>query len=138
MVAEKKRPEYQGGFEPIPDVVIFRPEIDGDWRHRNYENTLRQMLVAVEVRASERHLGRLTAHEVVNDIKKLDALRTEATNKRGSDVVPAVVVVDTAPEARERMTPEARGEVEAAAREHMVCFFYLSPSEELMTLPDAL
>ena len=50
---------YGGGYEPIPDVVIFRPEIEGDFRRRNNEKTLRQMLVAVEVKASERYLGDL-------------------------------------------------------------------------------
>jgi hypothetical protein len=127
---------YGGGYEPIPDVVIFRPEIEGDFRRRNNKNTLRQMLVAVEVKASERHLGRLTAREIVDDIKKLNALRTEVSNKEeGSDPLPAVVVVDTAPEPKERMTPEAREEVEAAAREHRVCFFYASPSEESVVPP---
>ena len=119
---------YGGGYEPIPDVVIFR--------RRNNKNTLRQMLVAVEVKASERHLGRLTAREIVDDIKKLNALRTEVSNKEeGSDPLPAVVVVDTAPEPKERMTPEAREVVEAAAREHRVCFFYASPSEESVVPP---
>jgi hypothetical protein len=55
---EKKHPEFRGGFEPIPDVVSFRPEIEGDWRRRNREKTLRQMLMAIEVKASERYLGR--------------------------------------------------------------------------------
>jgi hypothetical protein len=134
---------YGGGYERIPDVVIFRPEIEGDFRRRNNENTLRQMLLAVEVKASERHLGRLTAREIVDDIKKLDALRTEARHKKDSkkdlekdsDLVPAIVVVDTAPEAREWMTPESRSEAEAAAREQGDCLFYVSPSEESVLLP---
>ena len=129
---------YGGGYEPIPDVVVFRPAIEGDFRRRNYRNTQRQMLVAVEVKASERHQGRLTAGEIVNDVYKLDALRKEALSKGGSEPLSAVVVVDTAPEPKERMTPEARGEVETAARERRVCFFYVSPSEESVTLPDAL
>jgi hypothetical protein len=105
---EKKRPEYRGGFEPIPDVVIFEPEIDGDWRRRNHENTLRHMLLAIEVKASERHLGRLRPGEIVDDILKLEALQIEALHRGGSDMVPAVVTIDTAPEANERMRPEAR------------------------------
>lgn len=134
---EKKRPGYRGGFEPIPDVVIFRPQIAGDWRRRNYENTLRQMLVAIEVKASERHRGRLLPGEIVNDVLKLEALRIEARH-RGSDVLGAVVVVDTAPEAIERMRPEARRLAEEAARERGVCLFYVSPSEESMVMPDVL
>jgi len=136
MVAEKKRPEYKGGFEPIPDVVIFRPEIDGDRRRRNYENTLRHMLMAIEVKASERHLGRLRAGEIVDDILKVDALREEALHRGGSDLLPVVVVIDTAPEANERMTSYSRREVEAAAREQGVCLFYVSPSDESVILPD--
>src|SRR5215203_1856500 len=41
MLDEKRHPDYRGGFEPIPDVVIFRPEIDGDFRRRNRENSSR-------------------------------------------------------------------------------------------------
>jgi hypothetical protein len=137
MLDEKRHPDYRGGFEPIPDVVIFRPEIDGDFRRRNRENTSRQMLMTIEVKASERHLSRLGAREIVKDILKLDALRIEARH-RGSDMLPAVVVVDTAPEANERMTPEARGEVEAAARECSVGLFYVSPLDESVVLPDVL
>jgi hypothetical protein len=133
---EKKHPDYRGGFEPIPDVVIFRPEIDGDWRRRNRDNTLRQALMAIEVKASEREKKRLGPKEIVEDILKLEALRVEALHRGGSDMLPVVVVVDTAPEANERMTPYARQEIEAAARERGVHLFYVSPSDELVVLPD--
>ncbi len=132
---ERKHPDFRGGFEPIPDVVIFGPEIDGDWRRRNRENTLRHTLMAVEVKASERHLGRLRAGEIVKDIEKLQALRIEALH-RGSDLLPAIVTIDTAPEANERMTPWSRREVEAAAQKRGVCLFYVSPTDELVVLPD--
>ena len=134
---ERKHPEYRGGFEPIPDVVIFRPEIDGDWRRRNREKTLRQMLMAIEVKASERKEGRLRADEIVKDVLKLEALRIEARH-RGSDVLPAIVAIDTAPEVNERMTLEARRVTEAAARERGVCLFYVSPSEDVVVMPDVL
>ncbi len=137
MLDERKHPGYRGGFEPIPDVVIFRPEINGDWRRRNREKTLRQMLMAIEVKASERKGSRLRAGEIVDDIFKLEALRIEARN-RGSDVLPAVVTIDTAPEANERMMPEARRLAEAAARERGVCLLYVSPSEQSEVLPDVL
>ena len=133
---ERKHEDYRGGFVPIPDVVIFRPKIEGDSRRRNRENTLRQMLMTIEVKASERYLGRLRAGEIVNDILKLDALRIEARH-RGSDVLPGIVTIDTAPETNERMTSYARREVEAAARERRVCLFYVSPSDESVFLPDA-
>jgi len=128
--------DFRGGFEPIPDVVIFRPEIEGDFRRRNRENTLLQMLMAIEVKASERHLGRLRAGEIVDDIKKLEALRIEARDGDGSDMLPAIVTIDTAPEVNEQMTLDARRRVEACARERGVCLFYVSPSDESVVLPD--
>lgn len=131
----RKAEGYRGGFEPIPDVVIFRPEIAGDFRRRNRENTLRQMLLAVEVKASERERERLWPGEIIEDVLKLDALGVEARH-RGSDALGAVVVVDTAPEANERMTPEARRAAEAVARERGVCLFYVSPLEESVILPN--
>lgn len=134
---KKKHEDYRGGFEPIPDVVVFRPQIDGDFRRRNYENTVRQMLMAVEIKASERHRGRLKSSEIVDDILKLDALRQEARH-RGANMLPAVITVDTAPEARERMTIEAYSEAQAAAREHRVCLFYVCPSSTTVILPESL
>lgn len=133
---EKKHPDYRGGFEPIPDVVIFRHDIHGDWRRRNRDKTVKRALMAVEVKASEREKQRLGPKEIVDDVLKLEALRTEVLHRGGSDMLPAVVVVDTAPEANERMTPWSRQEVEAAARERGVCLFYVSPSDESVILPD--
>ena len=131
----RKAEGFRGGFEPIPDALIFLPEIRGDFRRRNRKNTLRHMLLAVEIKASERHQGRLRAGEIIDDIVKMDALRTEARH-RGSDLIGAAVVVDTAPEEKERMTLWGRQEIEAAARERGVCLFYVSPSEERVVLPD--
>jgi hypothetical protein len=45
---------------------------------------------------------------------------------------------DTAPEANERMTPEARRKTEIAAHKREVCFFYVSPTEDSVILPDVL
>lgn len=137
MLDERKAEGYRGGFEPIPDVVIFRPQIKADFRRRNRENTLRQMLVAIEVKASEREGRRLRAGEIVDDIVKLEALQIEARHK-GSNVLPVVVTIDTAPEENERMTPDARRETEAAARERGVCLFYVSPSDTSVVLSEVL
>ena len=95
------------------------------------------MLMAIEVKASERKGGRLQAREIVDDIKKLEALRIEARHK-GSDMLPAVVTVDTAPEANERMTLEARRLTEDAADKRGVCLFYVSPLEQSVVNPDVL
>lgn len=99
---KKKNEKYQGGFEPIPDVVIFSLKINGDWRRRNRINTLQETLVAIEVKASERHKGRLTEIEIVNDLKKLNAHRYEAIHRKAG-FAPIMIIVDTAPEPSERM-----------------------------------
>lgn len=130
----RKAPDFQGGFEPIPDVVIFRPDIRGDFRRRNRANTLRQMLAAIEVKASERHGDRLKPAEVIEDILKLDALRLEARH-READVLPAVIVFGTAPDPVERMRGEAVDAARSVAEERGVCFFYLSPEEEFCATP---
>lgn len=129
----KKAEDFRGGFEPIPDVVIFRPDIRGDFRRRNYSNTLRQMLMAIEIKASERDRKRLGPKEIIDDILKLDAHRFEARH-RETDFLPAVLVIDTAPELTERMTQYALESAKSAAEERGVCFFYLSREEEFRTV----
>jgi hypothetical protein len=120
--------------EPIPDLVIFNSEIAGDFRRRNYENTLRRMLLAAEIKVSERFRGRLQAGEIKKDISKLDALRLEA-RAREADLVPAVIIVDTAPEEVERMGSWALEESRNLASSHCVYFFYLSPEDEFIDGP---
>jgi hypothetical protein len=133
----RKAEGFRGGFEPIPDVVVFGPAMGGDFRRRNHANTLRHMLVAIEVKASERHLGRSRPGKIVDDILKLDALPAEARH-RGSDLLAAVVVVDSAPEGAVRMmTPGGRRAAEDAALEREVGLFYVSPTEQLTLVPAA-
>jgi hypothetical protein len=122
----KKQADYRGGFEPIPDVVIFRPEIKGDWRRRNADATLRQMLLAVEVKASERAKARLQAGEIIRDIRKLEAHRDEVRHL-GADMHPVMLVIDTAPLTHERMSREAVVQAASAAWEHGVSYLYVSP-----------
>ena len=126
----RKHEDYRGGFEPVPDAVIFRPEIQADWRRRNREETLRCMLLAIEIKASERAKGRLRSGEVVRDIRKLDAHRTEVRH-RGGDMHPVMMIVDTAPTSAERMTGWAREESLKAASEHNVSLLYVSREEAL-------
>lgn len=102
-LALKKHENFQRGFEPIPDIVIFDKRIKADWRRRNREATLRHMLLAIEVKASERAGKRLTPGEIINDIRKLAAHVTEAKNRGGSSYA-AMIIIDTAPLAAERMT----------------------------------
>ncbi len=130
----KKAPGFRGGFEPNPDVVIFQPEIDGDFRRRNHANTLRHMLMAIEIKASERHRDRLKPGEIISDVVKLDALRLEARH-REAGVLPVVIVFDTAPDLVERMRSEAVDAVKSAAEERGVGFFYLYRQEVFRVIP---
>lgn len=123
---KRKHPDFQGGFEPIPDIAIFRPEIVGDWRRHRHDQTLTNILVAIEMKASERHEGRLRSGEVIRDIHKLAAHRDEVRH-RGSDMHPIMLVIDTAPLLTGRMRPTALEQSKAAAAAHGVSFFYLSP-----------
>lgn len=50
----KKHPAYNGGFEPIPDIVLFKPEVNGNWQRRNTAVTLANMLMVIEMKASTR------------------------------------------------------------------------------------
>jgi hypothetical protein len=145
MLDLRKAEDFRGGFEPIPDLVIFRPEIAGDFgpeivgdfRRRNHTNSLRHMLLAAEIKASERFQGRLQAGEIRKDILKLDALRLEA-RAREADVIPAVIIVDTAPDEIERMGSWALEETRDAATSQGVCFFYLSPEDEFFNVPEEI
>ena len=128
----EKHEDYRGGFEPIPDVCLFSPSVDADWRRRRKE-TLAALLLAIEVKASEREKSRLGPGEIVRDIMQLSAHRQEA-EARGSSFSPVVMIVDTAPEPAERKTPKSLSESEARARELSVGFLYVSPSSEINTL----
>ena len=60
------------------------------------------------LKTSERHQGRLRKGEIADDILKLEALRNEAIQREGSDMLPAVVTVDTAPKPSARLPPWRR------------------------------
>ena len=126
----RKKEEYRGGFEPIPDVCLFSPQICADWRRRNFENTLGSLLLAIEVKASERQNGRLSVGEIVGDIQKLAAHRQEA-EARGLSFLAVVMVVDVAPDSAGRMTPRSLAESQAVARKLSVGFMYVSPNSEI-------
>jgi len=130
---KKKHVDFQGGFEPIPDIVIFKPTINGDWRRRNNESTLTNMLIAIEVKASERANGRLLPSEITLDIKKLAAHREEVKSKK-SDVFPVMLVIDSAPDVGEQMTETALKTSQALANELQVGFLYISPTNEIYNI----
>jgi hypothetical protein len=134
---QRKQAGFQGGFEPVPDIVIFRPAIGGDWRRRNRQATLRHMLLAIEVKASERANGRLRAGEIIRDIRKLAAHRDELRH-RGGEMHPVMMVIDTAPLAEERVTSAKLDLASAAAKAQGVSFLHVSPTDARMELAVAL
>jgi len=129
----KKHADFQGGFEPIPDVVLFDAAIGADWRRRNCENTLRHMVCAIEVKASERAKSRLGTAEIRRDIAKLAAHRDEVTH-RGGAMYPVMMVIDVAPDAAERMREQAVAECAGLAAAEGVAWLYASPSAEQCVL----
>ena len=130
---QKKHPDYRGGFEPIPDVVIFGPEIRSDWRRRNAKQSLCNTLIAIEVKASERAGSRLGPKEVSTDIEKLAAQREEAQH-RGGDMYPVMMVIDSAPLPKERMTEYAVASCVRLAAELDVGMLYCARDRRINTV----
>lgn len=124
-----KHKDFRGGIEPVPDIVLFSPEINGDFRRRNNRNTFKYMLMAIEVKASEREDSRLIPGEICEDIYKLEAFRNEARRRR-KNFVPTMVVLDTAQLPEERMTSQSVETILSEAKKHNVGLFYLSPDSE--------
>lgn len=129
----RKHEDYRGGFEPIPDVCFFSSQVNADWRRRDPEKTLKALLLAIEIKASERDKGRLSEKNITDDILKLVAHKQEA-NARGSDFLPVMLVIDTAPLKNERMTAKSMLAAKKIAQELQVGFLYVSPDEVINTL----
>jgi hypothetical protein len=132
-----KHENYRGGFEPIPDVCLFSSDVQADWRRRNREKTLASLLVAIEIKASEREGARLRTGEIITDIEKLAAHKEEAL-ARGTSFCPVMMIIDTAPNESERMTQESLRESQAAARALSVGFMYASPQSVINTLESGI
>lgn len=133
LLDEAKHEDYRGGFEPIPDVVIFKPQINGDWRRRNNQTTALNMLIAIEVKASERRNKKLSPREIQFDIDKLAAHRDEVI-ARGADMLPVMLIIDSARSDVERMTTTSLHNCAALAKEKSVAFMYVSPTIEINSL----
>ncbi|MEH6490232.1 hypothetical protein [Hyphomonas oceanitis] len=124
-LADRKHVDFRQGFEPIPDVVIFGYGVNSDWRRRNFESTLKHMLLAIEIKASERAKSRLGAAEIKTDILKLDAHRQEV-RELGSDFIPVMMIIDTAHLESERMTAWSLGQSRELATSLGVEFRYFN------------
>lgn len=127
---QKKKVDFQGGFEPIPDICIFSDAVNGDWRRRNREKTLQSLLLAIEVKASERAKNRLTYNEIAYDIEKLAAHRTEAIH-RAYGFKAVMLIIDSAPMASEHMTESSLNQSRLKAQEEQVAFLYFSPDRDI-------
>lgn len=132
-LVRKRHEDYRGGFEPIPDIVLFSPNINSDWRRRSYKNSLNNMFVAIEVKASEREKSRLRPKEIITDIEKLDAHRIEVEN-RGAAMFPVMLIIDSAPLDKELMTNAGLEESRLKAEELNVALLYISKYREINTL----
>lgn len=129
----RKHEDYRGGFEPIPDVCLFSPSVGADWRRRNRDITLSSLLLAIEIKASEREKARLRVGEIINDIQKLAAHREEAI-ARNASFFPVMMVIDTAPQKHEQMTFDSLMTSQATATELSVGFMYISPTTAISTV----
>ena len=132
----RKHEKFRGGFEPIPDICLFKRDISSDWRRRNSAKTLANLLVAIEVKASERKGARLRAGELIADIRKLAAHNEEAQH-RGYSFAPVMMVIDTAPLQAEQMTNHSLLQSERTARDHGVAFMYVSRARATSTLKES-
>lgn len=121
----RKSEGYRRGFECIPDAVIFSNDVNGDWRRRSASWSVKHMLLAIEVKASERHRSRLGLSEIMTDIKKLVAHRQEVAALGNREFLPVMMVIDVAPEAKERMRPEHVEACSALAKGNGVVWLYM-------------
>lgn len=129
----RKHKDFRGGFEPIPDICLFSSKVGADWRRRNRETTLSSLLLAIEIKTSERRNGRLRFGEILADIEKLAAHQQEIV-ARGSSFLPVVMIIDTAPEIYERMTQESINASKKSAQDLSVGFMYLSAHSAINTV----
>jgi hypothetical protein len=84
------------------------------------------MLMAIEMKASERAGSRISDAEVLWDIGKLDAHRIEGEQRHKRTIGAVIMIINTAPRREERMTDLSINRVRARAREAGVDFYYVS------------
>ncbi len=134
-ISEVRHTNYKG-FEPTPDAIIFHPDIGGDWRRRRRKKSMRNSLVSIEMKVSERAGARLTAREITNDILKLSALRQEIFERYqkapGAGLIGLMIVVDTAPDKKERMTDWSLNRCREISREQNIRFGYLDTIRDIV------
>jgi hypothetical protein len=127
--SNSRKEEYRGVHEVIPDLVIYDPDVRGKWQRRMADGTVRSILIAMEMKCSERKQGRLHRAEIEKDLLKLDALREEA-NARSRKILPVMFIVDTAVDKEERMRQSALQYIIQKAKALNIGLLYLPPQPE--------
>lgn len=123
---------YQNAdIEIIPDITVFTQEINYDWRRRNFTNTLKETLYSLEVKASERHRGRLQQKEIETDIQKLVAQREETERIHNRRIGVGMFIIDVAPDTRERMKVVTLNYLSELARQQDVDLWYLNQETQV-------
>ncbi len=124
--SNSRKEGYEGVHEVIPDVVIYDPNVRGKWQRRLADRTVKNMLLAMEMKCSERKEGRIQPAEIRKDLLKLHALREEA-EARSRTISPVVFIVDTAVDPNERMRDSALNQIKAEAKDLNIGLLYLPP-----------
>ena len=88
----KKHKGYRAGQEIIPDITIFSENVNADFRRRNFENTLKETIYSLEVKASEREKGRLQFKEIMTDILKLKSQFIETKIKHNKEIGTGIIL----------------------------------------------
>lgn len=131
----KKNKNYQSfGIEIIPDISFFRTELNGDWRRRNHVNTFKNTLYALEIKASERHNGRISYKEIETDILKLTAQAEETQSQHRQKIGTGLIIIDTAPKLEERITNNSLTKIIDCSKLHSVDLWYFSQDNQLEIL----
>jgi len=138
-IADNRSEGYQGLCEPTPDIVVFEPEIAGDWRRRRClysemsESPHMLILMEMEIKASERSSGRLTSGEIEGDIEKLTSHRKEIVFARtyaglpSADIYQVMLIIDTAPLENERMKLKSLESARRLSAQNGIQLCYIAP-----------
>ncbi|WP_242923068.1 hypothetical protein [Pontibacter liquoris] len=126
--------DYQNAdIEIIPDITVFTRDIDHDWRRRNFISTLKETLYSLEVKASERHKGRLQQKEIETDIRKLVAQREETERIHNRRIGVGMFIIDVAPDPDERMKGATLNYLTEFARQQEVDIWYFNQETQVET-----
>lgn len=129
---QNKNIKFQSdGIEIIPDLTIFGRAINSDWRRRNYKNTLKETLFALEIKASERHKGRISFKEIETDILKLKAQYEETLINCRRKIGIGILIIDVAPDVNERIKTSTLKRIIELSKSNSVNLWYFNQDEKI-------